>query len=56
MSRSFKKNPVISLTVSGKKAGHQKSWKKSCNRRFRQADIEDDIPQGNKYRRISGNI
>ena len=57
MSRSVKKNPISSVTVSGGQAGNQKAWKKACNRRLRRLlAVEDDISKGNKYRRISGDI
>jgi hypothetical protein len=54
MSRSLKKNPVRSVTTTGAQAGCQKTWKKACNRRLRRS--EEEIPSGNKYRQLSGDI
>lgn len=57
MSRSRKKIPKGSITVKGCQAGAMKSWKKECSRILRrQSSTDENIPQGNKYKRISGDI
>lgn len=42
MSRSKKKNPYISTTCIGLRPGVMKDWKKSMNRKMRQAKTTED--------------
>lgn len=54
MSRSRKKKPVIYWACVGRKA--QQLWKKQCRRTLRRIPTETELPNGGKYKIISGNI
>lgn len=49
MSRSRKKNPYVSLTCIGSRAGMMKWWKKTCNKKIRS---DEEIPSGSHYKNI----
>jgi hypothetical protein len=53
MSRSRKKNPYVSTTCVGSRAGMQKDWKAECNQRIRGQPVDVEIPKGRGYRKIT---
>lgn len=54
MSRSRKKHPIDALAATGQKS--QQKWKKQCRHKFRRLPIDEDLPNGSKYKIMSGNI